>query len=162
MTEVLYYRAKGFAPVEEFGNGTVSHWAEMPGPYDPPDDELYGVSPEDHSKALFAASRVMLSPHEWTWKQDEQEAMARLCHWAACLLPLPRRPLRCSLCKGTRIRTTEDVGYDIDTSGEETQHEDRCLDCGATRLWGRRAHNFTTPTVWWGEWEGKGDGHADE
>ena len=151
------YRAKtGFGhhnclPTYESETWKVTHWAELPaGPYDP-DETCNGISPEDHSAALFSASKIVLDSGEWKWTQEEQEAMARLCQWASILLPLPQRPMRCE-CGSTKINTTMDVGSDIDPGGEETQHLDRCSDCGSSRLWGRRLHNFATPTVWWGKW----------
>jgi len=150
------FQHHGCLPQHESEKWTVTHWAELPaGPYDV--DDVFGINPEEHAKALFAASNITLSPHEWTWTQEEQEAMAKFVQWGACLLPLPKRPMRCGACGGTRIRTTEDVGSDIDPSGEESQHLDSCLDCGSDRLWGRRLHNFATPTVWWGEWCRKGE-----
>ena len=38
------------------------------------------------------------------------------------------------VCGSTRIERTEDVGWDCWPGGEERQHEDRCLECGATRF----------------------------
>lgn len=34
------------------------------------------------TKAIQVAYRMTLSPHEWTWNQDEQEAMAQFVLWA--------------------------------------------------------------------------------
>jgi hypothetical protein len=37
-------------------------------------------------------------------------------------------------CGSTRIERKDNVGFDIWEGGEENQHEDRCLECGATRI----------------------------
>ncbi len=38
------------------------------------------------------------------------------------------------ICGANQIEREEDIGWDIWEDGEETQHEDRCVNCGATRL----------------------------
>lgn len=46
-------------------------------------------------------------------------------------------PSSCSVacvCESTRITRRSNVGRDVWPGGEEDQHEERCLDCGATRL----------------------------
>lgn len=150
----VFRKDGGFQAFEGKSGGTVSHWAAIPkGPFDP-DITCDGMPPEIHAKALFAASKIVMSETEWVWKQDEQEAMARLCHWASCLLPLPQRPMRCQ-CGSTRINTEMDVGSDIDESGEEHQHMDTCMECGSKRLWAKRFQNFSTPTTWWEKWSAK-------
>lgn len=40
----------------------------------------------------------------------------------------------CAICGSTRINRRNDIGWDIWESGEEDQHLETCLDCGATRL----------------------------
>jgi hypothetical protein len=35
------------------------------------------------------------------------------------------------------------VGYDVDPSGEESQHLDVCRNCGAERFWVERLVNFS-------------------
>ncbi len=37
-------------------------------------------------------------------------------------------------CLHARTELREDVGWDIDTEGEERQHEETCLDCGSWRF----------------------------
>lgn len=46
-------------------------------------------------------------------------------------------PSSCSavcVCGSTRINRRSDAGWDCWPGGEERQHEECCLDCGATRL----------------------------
>jgi len=39
------------------------------------------IKPETRQTAINAAVWVTASPHEWTWKHEEQVAMARTCLW---------------------------------------------------------------------------------
>jgi len=46
-------------------------------------------------------------------------------------------PPTCSavcICGSKRIDRRRNVGWDVWEGGEEDQHEERCLDCGATRF----------------------------
>jgi len=45
-----------------------------------------------------------------------------------------KRPMVCDVCGSSEMSTEMDVGYDVDESGEEEQHEDTCK-CGAKRMW---------------------------
>jgi hypothetical protein len=51
---------------------------------------------------------------------------------------LKRRPepRNCTLCGSHNVWTRYDAGWDVDEDGEDHQHLDHCMDCGATRLWG--------------------------
>ena len=42
--------------------------------------------------------------------------------------------MKCGKCGSENIYTQKNVGWDIDETGEERQHIDRCQDCGAWRL----------------------------
>lgn len=37
-------------------------------------------------------------------------------------------------CQHTKTTLQENIGYDIDPSGEENQHLETCLECGMSRL----------------------------
>ncbi len=71
--------------------------------------------------------------------------------------PLRSNDLLCPLCGSHNITTHRDVGWDIDESGEERQHIDRC-ECGAWRFHMERLENFTTPVICFGKWHDKDDG----
>ena len=45
------------------------------------------------------------------------------------------RPMVCDLCGSSKFNTHLDIGWDIWPGGEERQHTDRCLSCGAKRFW---------------------------
>ena len=62
------------------------------------------------------------------------------------------RPMVCDKCGSTNIDSTMDIGFDIDDSGEETQHLDSCCDCGAERIWCDRILDFRIKIVTWGKW----------
>lgn len=155
----VYRKDGGFSgtnsdPLYKDNGRVVTHWAELPmGPH-AKGDEFDGINPDDHAAALFAAARITMSPHEWEWKPEEQQAMAIYVQWASNFLPPPRRPLRCD-CGCTDIAVEKDVGFDVDPGGEERQHQDHCKSCGAVRLWGDRLEGFTTRTTWWSRWEKK-------
>lgn len=38
------------------------------------------------------------------------------------------------ICGSTRIYRRSNIGWDVWEGGEENQHEEHCLECGATRL----------------------------
>ena len=44
------------------------------------------------------------------------------------------KEIKCGICGSTNVITKWDMGFDIDPSGEEKQHEDYCNDCGAWRF----------------------------
>jgi len=58
----------------------------------------------------------------------------------------------CSMCDSTNIRTIFDIGYDIDSSGEERQHLQECIDCGARRRYDERWDNFIDHSTHYGNW----------
>ena len=60
--------------------------------------------------------------------------------------------LICGLCKSTKISVHKDIGSDIDPSGEERQHMNTCLDCGAQQFWCERWHDFKDFKVHHGKW----------
>ena len=57
----------------------------------------------------------------------------------------------CGICGRTEITTEENVGWDIDEGGEETQHIDHCK-CGAWRFNIDRYEDFTDYKKIYGEW----------
>ncbi len=38
------------------------------------------------------------------------------------------------ICGSKKIERTNNVGWDVTENEAEDQHEDKCLDCGATRI----------------------------
>ena len=64
--------------------------------------------------------------------------------------------LLCPFCGSDKVATEYDIGFDIDPSGEERQHMDRC-ECGAWRFHIDRIHGFTTPKKHIGKWHSKDD-----
>lgn len=40
----------------------------------------------------------------------------------------------CGICGSKRIERRKNIGWDVWEGGEETRHEERCLNCGATRI----------------------------
>jgi len=74
------------------------------------------------------------------------------CKCAPCGKIPEDRPMQCD-CGSTDIYTDWNVGSDIDPSGEEIQHLDRCLKCGKERFWSQRAISFRVPAVLWGVWD---------
>ena len=63
----------------------------------------------------------------------------------------------CPLCNSDKIHTQYDVGFDIDTTGEERQHIDTCTKCGAWRLHIDRIENFKPPIKNFEEWKNKSE-----
>jgi len=61
-------------------------------------------------------------------------------------------PLKCGCCGGTNISAIKDVGSDIDPTGEERQHLNTCMSCGAQQFWVDRWHNFTEHKTHYGKW----------
>lgn len=61
------------------------------------------------------------------------------------------RPMVC-VCGSTDIYTRLDIGFDIDPSGEERQHLDRCRGCGKERMWAQRIDGFTEEVEWAEPW----------
>jgi hypothetical protein len=61
----------------------------------------------------------------------------------------------CGLCGSPEVHTDLDIGYDIDPSGEERQHRDKCAQCGAWRFHIERLHGFTEYKVHYGKWHAK-------
>lgn len=114
--------------------------------------QLQDMPPKEHSLALLAASKILLDQDQHKWSIEEQEAMAKFVQRASAFTKLPERPMFCELCNGTSIDTEQDVGWDVDESGEERQNLDTCLKCGATRSWSSRMQNFNTLSVIWGRW----------
>jgi len=49
------------------------------------------MAEKDQLVAISVAHRVTMSPHEWQWNEDEQQAMAQYCLWAAQRLENIRR-----------------------------------------------------------------------
>jgi len=39
------------------------------------------MTEEDRNAAVYTALRVTMSPHEWTWTEQEQTSMAQLILW---------------------------------------------------------------------------------
>ena len=66
-------------------------------------------------------------------------------------------PNKCGVCGGEMISSKKDVGCDIDPSGEEKQHLNICLGCGAQQLWVERWHDFVEYKVHHGKWFKKED-----
>ncbi len=58
---------------------------------------------------------------------------------------------RCPFCQSTNIAFLDNVGSDIDASGEETQHIDKC-ECGAWRFNIDRYDNFSDYRKIFGKW----------
>jgi len=48
--------------------------------------------------------------------------------------PFPPTCSAVCVCGSTRIRRRINAGWDCWVGGEADQHEDQCLDCGATRI----------------------------
>lgn len=73
------------------------------------------------------------------------------------------RPMVCELCHSTRIWAEENVGWDIDPTGEEEQHLDHCEECGAERLWFKcwdflhDGPELQQPYYAWGNWFKEGE-----
>lgn len=40
------------------------------------------IDSHERESAIGAACRVMLSPHEWEWTQEDQQRMARFVLWS--------------------------------------------------------------------------------
>ena len=78
---------------------------------------------------------------------------------------IEHRPMVCGLCNGTDIQVEKDVGSDIDPSGEERQHIDRCKSCGGWRFWVDRWDFEDDPLSgskeYWGKWLKKKEGLYD-
>lgn len=64
------------------------------------------------------------------------------------------RPTCAHAC--TEIR--HDVGWDIDEEGEERQHMETCLDCGAWRFVIDRQRHVGEEHSWFGNWQPREDG----
>ena len=63
------------------------------------------------------------------------------------------RTMRCDNCGSKNIETTKNVGWDVYDDCEEHQHEDKCKECGATRLWADVFSCSRTETnIWCGRW----------
>lgn len=62
----------------------------------------------------------------------------------------------CGLCGSEEVDVNKDIGSDIDPSGEERQHLNRCRKCGATQFWVDRWEDFNEHKVHHGKWEEKG------
>jgi hypothetical protein len=72
--------------------------------------------------------------------------------------PKPKsRPMFCDVCGSADIATNMNVGWDVWEGGEETQHEDRCRACGASRLWADVLDWEHGPDVTWYKFEKFGD-----
>lgn len=61
---------------------------------------------------------------------------------------------KCPFCKENETTIDRDVGSDIDPSGEERQHIERCK-CGAWRFYIERWHNFSEYKEYYGKWRPK-------
>ena len=65
---------------------------------------------------------------------------------------MPPHSIKCDLCNSTNCEQENDVGFDIDEEGEEKQHIQRCLNCGAERF----VSDFTSfngkTKVFYGKW----------
>lgn len=75
---------------------------------------------------------------------------------ATSILDQPEEKVGCPFCGSGNITTQYDVGSDIDPSGEERQHIDRC-ECGAWRFHIDRWQDFITFKKHFGKWQPKGD-----
>ncbi len=62
--------------------------------------------------------------------------------------------VECPFCNSTEIELVKNVGSDIDPSGCEDQHIDKCK-CGAWRFHIDRYENFTEHKKLFGKWHEK-------
>ena len=62
-------------------------------------------------------------------------------------------------CPHLRTELREDVGWDIDEEGEERQHVNTCLDCGAWRFVFDRQPHIGEERREYGSWQPKEDWH---
>ena len=82
------------------------------------------------------------------WQKEMGDGMER----GHGVLP-KKRPVKCDVCGSTDIQTDFNVGWDVWPGGEETQHEDHCATCGASRLWSNVLDWEEGPSVAWGLFE---------
>ncbi len=67
-------------------------------------------------------------------------------------MPTAADKLICGICGSDNVARHMDVGWDVDESGEERQHIDICLSCGAESFWVDRLINFLYPRKIFGNW----------
>lgn len=53
-----------------------------------------------------------------------------------------------SVCEHGKTRINEDVGYDVDEDGDERQHLEICLECGAERFVCDHSHHGRSKGTW--------------